>query len=272
MRGTYQLIALDLDGTLVRSDQTISPHTSEALIHLQEQGTKIVIASGRPTFGTIPAAEALRLKDFGGYVMSYNGGEIYDYKNDEVLHSQTLDKSTLPHLYSYANEHGCPIMTYIGKHVVSEVDDNDYIRYSSMRNRMEIKKIRSFLETTNHADIVKCIIVGSPTLLPSLEKELQMMLQDKAGVFRSEPFFLEIVPKGIDKAKGLDILSRETGLSRENIVAFGDGFNDLSMLQYAGLGVAMGNASDEIKKAADMVAPSNDDDGIVHALQQIGLF
>ena len=264
----YELIAVDLDGTLVRSDQSISQRTLDALIRVQQQGVKVAVASGRPTFGTAHAADALRLDEFGGYVMSYNGGEIYDWRTKTRLHAQTLDERIMPYLYMCAKERGMPIMTYIDKAVVSEVENNEYIRYSSMRNRMPIRKVNDFVAEVQGAGIVKCMIVGAPTLLPALEAEMQAALKGKAGVFRSEPFFLEIVPMGIDKAKGLSILLNKIGLKREELMAFGDGYNDIPMLQFAGMGVAMDNAADEIKKAADKVAPNNDDDGIAVFLEK----
>lgn len=265
----YKLIAVDLDGTLVRSDQSISPRTIDTLVQVQQSGVKMAVASGRPTFGTAHVADALRLADFGGYVMSYNGGEIYDWGTKTRLHAQTLDEDIIPYIYMYAREHGMPIMTYIGKEVVSEVENNEYINYSVMRNRMTLRKVEDFVATAQGVGIVKCIIVGDPTLLPALEIEMQETLKGKAGVFRSEPFFLEIVPVGIDKAKGLSILLNKIGMQPSELIAFGDGYNDIPMLQFAGLGVAMGNAAEKIQKAADMVAQSNDDDGIAVLLEKL---
>ena len=265
----YKLIAVDLDGTLVRSDQSISPRTIDTLVQVQQSGVKMAVASGRPTFGTAHVADALRLADFGGYVMSYNGGEIYDWGTKTRLHAQTLDEDIIPYIYVYAREHGMPIMTYIGKEVVSEVENNEYINYSVMRNRMTLRKVEDFVATAQGVGIVKCIIVGDPTLLPALEIEMQETLKGKAGVFRSEPFFLEIVPVGIDKAEGLSILLDKIGMQPSELIAFGDGYNDIPMLQFAGLGVAMGNAAEDIQKAADMVAQSNDDDGIAVLLEKL---
>ena len=265
----YKLIAVDLDGTLVRSDQSISPRTIDTLVQVQQSGVKMAVASGRPTFGTAHVADALRLADFGGYVMSYNGGEIYDWGTKTRLHAQTLDEDIIPYIYMYAREHGMPIMTYIGKEVVSEVENNEYINYSVMRNRMTLRKVEDFVATAQGVGIVKCIIVGDPTPLPALEIEMQETLKGKAGVFRSEPFFLEIVPVGIDKAEGLSILLDKIGMQPSELIAFGDGYNDIPMLQFAGLGVAMGNAAEDIQKAADMVAQSNDDDGIAVLLEKL---
>jgi len=264
----YKLIAVDLDGTLVRSDQSISPRTINTLVKVQQQGVKVAVASGRPTFGTAHVADTLRLEDFGGYVMSYNGGEIYDWGTKSRLHAQTLDKDIIPYIYKCAKEHDLPIMTYIDKEVVSEVENDEYISYSVMRNRMTFRKVDDFVATAQGAGIVKCIIVGDPTLLPALETEMQKRLKGKAGVFRSEPFFLEIVPEGIDKARGLSILLDKIGVRREELIAFGDGYNDIPMIQFAGMGVAMENAAEEIKNAADFVTRSNNDDGIVYALEK----
>lgn len=269
MNTPYKLIAVDLDGTLVRSDQSISQRTVDALFKVQEMGVKVAVASGRPMFGTAHVAETLRLAKYGGYVMSYNGGEIYDWKTKTRLHAQTLDEAIIPYLYTYAREHEMPIMTYIGQQVVSEVDDNEYIQYSVMRNHMTLRKVDDFVKATEGAGIVKCIIVGDPTLLPTLETEMQEVLKGKAGVFRSEPFFLEIVPMGINKAKGLSILLDKIGMQPSELIAFGDGYNDTPMLQFAGMGVAMGNAAEEIKKAADMVTESNNDDGVAIALEHL---
>lgn len=264
----YKLIAVDLDGTLVRSDQSISQRTIDTLVHLQKMGVKVTVASGRPTYGTAHVADTLRLDEFGGYVMSYNGGEIYDWSTKSRMHAQTLNKDIIPYIYIYAKEHGLPVMTYFDKEVVSEVEDDEYINYSVMRNRMTLRRVDDFVTTVQGADIVKCIIVGDPTLLPAMETELRETLKGKAGVFRSEPFFLEMVPEGIDKAKGLSILLNKIGVKREELIAFGDGYNDISMIEFAGMGVAMENAAKEIKNAADFVTRSNNDDGIVYALEK----
>lgn len=265
----YKLIAVDLDGTLVRSDQSISQRTIDTLIRVQKMGLKLIVASGRPTFGTAHVADALRLNEFGGYVMSYNGGEIYEWRTKTKLHAQTLDKEVIPYLYTCAREHDMPIMTYMGKEVVSEVAGNEYIQYSVMRNRMSFRQVDDFVTMAQGAEMVKCIIAGNPALLPAIEAELQKMLQGKAGVFRSEPFFLEIVPAGIDKGKGLSILLDKIGMKPSELIAFGDGYNDTTMMQYAGMKVAMGNAVEEIKKTADMVTLSNNDDGIAIALENL---
>lgn len=91
------------------------------------------------------------------------------------------------------------------------------------------------------------------------------------GVFRSEPYFLELVPKGIDKAQSLSVLLEEIGMTKNEMIAIGDGFNDLSMIQYAGLGIAMENAQDVVKQAADFITLSNEEDGVAYAVEKFYL-
>ncbi len=263
----YKLIAVDLDGTLIKKDQTISPHTVDTFMRVQQQGVKIVIASGRPTYGTAPVADLLHVGDFGGYLLSFNGGEIYDWANKETLHAVTLDDSVKPFLYESARNNGFQIMTYVGNEIVAEYAGNPYIQFTAMRNKMTIRQVPNFLEEVTYP-LSKCMIVGDPTPLHQLELAIQAPLQGKAEAYRSEPFFLEIVPNGIDKARGLSILLDKIGMKPEVLMAFGDGYNDIPMLQFAGMGVAMGNAADEVKKAADFVTRSNEDDGVAFAIEK----
>ena len=132
---------------------------------------------------------------------------------------------------------------------------------------MKIKKVDNFLKAINHP-IAKCLIVGDPTRLAVLEKEMYDHLKDRMGVFRSEPYFLELVPKGIDKARSLSVLLKEINMKKEEMIAVGDGFNDLSMIQYAGLGVAMANAQPVVRENADYITLSNDEDGVATVVEK----
>lgn len=263
----YQLIAIDIDGTLVRSDQTISPRTLNALIRIQEQGVKVCICSGRPTYGIAPHAETLRLADFGGFVVSYNGGGIYNWATKEEIYARKLDLSILPYLCQCTREYGFHILTYVGDHIVADITDNPYIQFTSTRNRMPVHQVADFLAEITYP-ISKCMIVGDPEPLHRLELEMAPHLQGRAEAYRSEPFFLEVVPQGIEKSQGLAALLRHLGLQREQLMAFGDGFNDISMIEFAGLGIAMDNAQEVVKKAAGFVTGSNEADGIAEALEK----
>lgn len=110
--------------------------------------------------------------------------------------------------------------------------------------------------------VAKCLIVGDPEPLAVLEQKMKTELEGKMNVFRSEPFFLELVPNGIDKARSLAVLLEELNMKPEDMIAVGDGFNDLSMIKFAGLGVAMANAQEVVKQGADYITLSNEEDGV----------
>ena len=264
----YKLLALDLDGTLTNSKKQITPHTLENLIRAQqEKGLKIILASGRPTYGVAPLANALQLDKFGGFILAYNGGEIINWRTHEIMYKNLLDHDVLPYLYECAKKNDFAIVTYENEYVLTEKPDDEYVLKEALLNVMKIKKVDNFLEAVRHP-IAKCLIVGEPTHLAILEKEMQEQLKDRMGVFRSEPYFLELVPKGIDKARSLSVLLEELELKREELMAAGDGFNDLSMVRFAGMGVAMANAQDVVKENADFITLSNDEDGVAYAVEK----
>lgn len=101
-----------------------------------------------------------------------------------------------------------------------------------------------------------------------LEKELQTLFHDELSIYRSEPYYLEILPPGIDKKNGIKFIADSLSIQVENIIACGDGYNDISMIGYAGLGIAMANANTEVKAAADYITLSNDEDGVAHAVKK----
>lgn len=263
----YKLLVLDLDGTLTNQKKEVTEHTRRTLIEAQEQGVKIVLASGRPTYGVAPLADLLELQKYEGYILSYNGGEIIDWKTGQLMYENVLDPEVLPYLYQCAKDNGFAIVTYDGKYVLTEHPEDEYVLKEALLNVMTPKKVENFLDAIQFP-VAKCLIVGEPTRLATLEKEMYEHLKDCMGVFRSEPYFLELVPKGIDKAQSLAVLLKEIGMRPEEMMAIGDGFNDRSMIQYAGLGVAMANAQDVVKESANYITLSNEEDGVAAAVEK----
>ena len=263
----YKLVALDLDGTLTNSKKEITPYTRQILLQAQEEGIRLVLASGRPTYGVAPLADQLELGKYEGYILSYNGGEIVDWKTRELMYKNLLDPEVLPYLYRCAQENDFAIVTYEGKYILTEKPNDAYVLKEAILNVMQIKPVENFLKAIKHP-VAKCLITGEPNRLAQLEKKMQAQLDGKMGVFRSEPYFLELVPRGIDKAESLSVLLQKLHLTKEELVAIGDGFNDLSMIQYAGLGIAMGNAQEIVKQHADVISLTNDEDGVAYAIKK----
>ena len=267
----YSIIALDLDGTLTNSEKIITPRTFDALMKAQREGVRLVLASGRPTFGIAALANQLQLADYGGYVLSYNGGRIIDCCEKTVIFSQVVDQKLVPILYDFAEKAQLPIVTYLPEAILASKNEGEYLVEEARINGMPVVVAQNFVEEAMQiaGGSTKFLIPGEPELLIQLESEMKAALSAQMEVFRSAPFFLELPPKGIDKAQSLQRLLTHLGLERESLMAFGDGFNDLSMIQFAGQGVAMANAVEEVKSIADFVTTSNEEDGIAHALEQL---
>lgn len=263
----YKILVLDLDGTLTNRKKEITPHTRDTLIQAQESGVKIVLASGRPTYGIVPLAEELRLSDFEGYILSYNGGQIIDWTTKKMMYENVLDPQVYPYLYDCAKSNGFTILSYKDEYIVSENAGNPYVQHEAFLNRMDSITVPDFLSVINFP-VPKCLIVGDPEPLALLEEKMKKELDGQMNFFRSEPFFLELVPNGIDKAGSLSVLLDKLNMRREELVAVGDGFNDLSMIKFAGLGVAMANAQDIVKESADYITLSNEEDGVASVVER----
>ena len=262
----YTWIALDLDGTLTNSQKRISEGTRAALLRAQEKGVRLALVSGRPTHGVEPLAEALSMGEFGGYLISYNGGRIVDYKTREVLYRRSIPEASLPALC--ALPHRYPALTaivYHGAMLLTEDPENPYVRFDGGVNHMHIVGVEDLYKALDFCP-AKFLFPGDAgfiaRFLPQLQRDMPNL-----SIYCSEPYYLEVMPPHVDKGDALSALAQKAGLLQEELLAFGDGFNDVSMLRYAGCGVAMGNAQPPTKAAADFVTKTNDEDGIVYALQ-----
>ncbi len=262
----YKILVLDIDGTVTNNKKEITRRTRDAIFQLAQKGVTIVIASGRPTYGIMPIARELELETHGGYILSYNGGKIMDCKTKKVIYEKTLPLHVISKIADLAKEHGCNLMSYDGDCVITTNPNDPYIELESRINQLPVRQITSFSEYDNQ-NMNKCIATADGDKLELVEPIFAKAFQD-LNVFRSEPFFLEIVPKGIDKAQSLGVLLEYLGLTKEEMVAMGDGFNDLSMIQYAGLGIAMANAQQVVKDHADFVTKSNEEDGVAYAIDR----
>ena len=267
----FRAIALDLDGTLTNHDKVVTPRTRQALLKAESKGAIIILASGRPTYGIVPVAECLELEKRGGYILSYNGGNIVNAKTGEKLFSQFLPDDVIPILYKYAREHGYALLGYAGNEIITEIPDDQYVKEESRINKMNIRQVDNLLDALEPHP-TKLLMTGDPTNMLKAEEELVEILGEKMDIFRSAPFFLELVPKGIDKAQSLLRLLSKINLTPADLMAFGDGYNDLSMLKLAGVGVAMANAAPEVRADADYVTLSNEEDGVAAALLHFGMF
>lgn len=266
----YQIIVLDLDGTLTNSQKEITPKTKEALMQIQKEGKKVVLASGRPTPGVQPLADELKLQDYGGYILSFNGARIINCMTREVVYNKTVPMEYVPTLYDYAVKKNLGILSYTDSGIILGNGTNEYTKTEAKINHLPMKEVHNFVEYIDFPEN-KFLMTGAPEQIFATQKELRKQFGGRLNIFRSEPFFLEIMPPMVDKAYSLGKLLEFLGEDKSRMICCGDGFNDLSMIQFAGLGVAMANAQKEVKEAADFITYSNDEDGVAQVVEKFML-
>ena len=265
----FKLLVLDVDGTLLNDEREISKRTLAALLKVQQMGVRIVLASGRPTYGLMPLAKTLELGNYGGFVLSYNGCQIIKAQNGEILFERRINPEMLPYLEKKARKNGFAIFTYHDDTLITDSPDNEYIKNEALLNNLKIIKEDEFSTAIDFAPC-KCMLVSDKEkALIGLEQHWEKRLAGTLDAFRSEPYFLEVVPCGVNKANTLGALLEHLGVTREEVIAVGDGVCDVTMLQLAGMGVAMGHSQDSVKVCADYVTASNEEDGVALAVEKL---
>ncbi len=262
-----KVLVLDIDGTLTNSKKEITPATKQSIQVIMEKGHKVILASGRPTPGMRRYETELELQRYGGYLLSFNGGRIVNCHTGEIVYQRILPVTTISELYDFAKENGCGLITYEGEDIISAFEPDEYVELESRINGLKVKVIENFREYVNF-EVNKCLLTAPVEKAAELEKELQLKYQDTLSIYRSEPFFIEVMPQKVDKATSLDHMLKTIGLAKEDAICCGDGFNDISMIKYAGVGVAMGNAQPAVKEAADYITATNDEDGLVQVIEK----
>ncbi len=261
------VVVLDLDGTLMNSQKELSARNRDVIIEFQRQGGRVVLASGRPFYGIMPVAKELEMERYGGYVLAYNGGSIFECSTWSELYRNELPQEVIVPMYEAAKRHGAVLLAHENEWVVSEDIEDKYVAFEAYLNKMKLRQVDNFVEYFSRP-IPKSLAVAEPQVVEALEVELKAKFEGVISIYRSEPFFLELVPLGIDKAHSLGVLLDKIGGRREDMIAFGDGFNDQSMIEFAGTGVAMSNAQEAVKQVADRVTLSNDEDGVAEYIER----
>jgi len=262
----YKAIALDMDGTLLNTEHKLTTKTRDALLQAQEAGVKVILASGRPDFGMMTVAKELRLKDYGGIVSSFNGGKVIDMQSNEVINENALTIKDCHELYDFSRICQIGLMTYNENSIITE-DCDKYTKLEFQSCEIPFKKVDNFKESVANAPI-KCLGTGDPEHIIEAAKKFQTKFNDRFSIFSSMPFFLEMTKKGVNKGVSLEQIAKYLNINLTEIIACGDGNNDLEMIKRAGLGVAMDNANDTIKAAADYITTSNNDEGVTKIVNE----
>lgn len=270
-----KVIAMDIDGTLVNSNRIVTPKTKEALLKAQDAGVILILASGRPTSGLLELVKELDMENHHGLVATFNGSKVIDCQTMKELFNQTMTveegRAVLEHMKKFKVK---PMIDKGDYMHVNDVFDNviqfnggpfNVIQYESRGGKFKLCEQEDLAAFADYP-LNKILTAGDPDYLQAHYQEMMEPFKDTLSCMFTGPFYFEFTAKGIDKAKALDTVLRPMGYGPEDMIAFGDGHNDASMIKYAGIGVAMENAVDDLKAVAQYVTLSNEEDGIAEAL------
>ena len=262
----YKLIAVDMDGTLLREDKTISNRTKKAISKAVEKGVKVVLASGRPIEGLERYLKELELLSADDYVMSFNGSVIQNVKTRQVVSKNILKGSDLKRLYTLAKEIGVNIHAFTKAGCITP-KMNEYTELEGRINGIAVHEV-DFETIDADEDVIKVMFIDPQPILEEAMAHIPESFYNDFTVVRSAPYFLEFLNKASSKGTGVKALGEYLGIKQDEIICIGDAGNDLDMIQFAGLGVAMGNAFEEVKEAADYVTCNNEEDGVAHVIEK----
>lgn len=259
------MLVLDMDDTLLTDDHKISDLNKKVLLQAQAKGVYVVLASGRPTSAMTSYAKELELDLNDSYIISFNGAIISQAKDDHVLFEQKLTVEQIHDLYDYSVKTKTHIITYLDDEIISETD-SEYIEVEKEITRMAHRKVANFKDYIDRP-AVKCILLENPVYLKTVENDL-IEAMPHLSVSMSKPFFLEAAQQGIDKAASLKLLAEKLNIHQSEIIAVGNAGNDLTMIEYAGLGVWVDNVTPELRDRANVIVASNNNDGVAEVVQK----
>lgn len=261
----YKMLVVDMDDTLLTDDHEISNENKEMLLKAQEMGVYVVLASGRPTSAMINYAKELQCDVNNSFMISFNGSTITDLKEDKVLFEHSLTPEQVHAIYDFSQLHQTHITTYVGNTIISE-RQSEYIDVESSITGLEMVIVPSFKGAVT-TSAVKCLLLEEPTYLKTIEPLLKAAMPD-LSVCMSKPFFLEAAPNGVDKGAAIQVLAKKLDIHQSEIIAVGNAGNDLTMVQYAGLGVWVDNVEDDLREFGDVIVASNNDHGVAEVVRR----
>ncbi|MGF1761658.1 sugar-phosphatase [Photobacterium sagamiensis] len=263
----YKLVALDMDGTLLNSQGSISARTKQAIAKARAMGVNVVLASGRPLEGMTKSLHELDLTSNDDYVLCYNGSLVQRVESQTVIRSQLLKGTDAKNIGSLSHDFGVHVHAFSRRQGLITPENNHYTNHEAKINGLEITEV-DFAELDNGEEILKVMMIDEPERLSAAISRLPASLYEQYTIVQSAPFFLEFMNKNSNKGMGVSALAEHLNIDASDVICMGDAGNDHHMLEYAGLSVAMGNATEETKALANYITDTNDNDGVAKVIEK----
>ncbi|NLC37783.1 MAG: HAD family phosphatase [Clostridia bacterium] len=259
----FRLVAIDLDGTLLRNDLQISPRAKRAIRQVRELGVEVTLCTGRMYASALPYAREIGLEL---PLVTYNGALVKNTGTGQVIYQRLLPEKYAREIIAKAKEYDLPVNVYH--------DDRLFVERITPEGRAYMEKSRIPVQEVGdlsrwlEQDPLKVLVMGEREKLDRLAEDWVREWGDAVYITKSWPTYLEFLHPEATKGLGLQALARHLHVEQEQVMGIGDSYNDLEMFKYAGFSVVMGNAEPAVKEAADYVTLTNDDDGVAEALEK----
>ncbi|MCS4488330.1 Cof-type HAD-IIB family hydrolase [Streptococcus sciuri] len=268
IRKDIKMIAIDLDGTLFNAQKEISKENRRALERVRKQGVKVVITTGRPLKAIGTLLSDLHLLSDDDYCITFNGG-LVQRTTGEILDKSVLTYEDLKTIHTYLEPLGLPFDVLSDGIVYSLPSRGNKSLYHTANPLLTFVEVEHFEDIPLNIPYNKVVTVTDEKFLDEQLPKLPDVINEKYEAFKSREIIFEIMPKGVHKASGLAHLCQHLGLTNVNVMAIGDEANDISMIRWAGLGVAMANATDQVKRVANSVTKRNNEaSGVAEAIER----
>ena len=263
----YKAVFIDIDGTLLRTDHTISEATISIIQKLKEKNILVVLVSARPIHGIIPIARQIGLMDFP--IASLNGA--YIVIGEEIIFESVIDVTIINLIHKELEQYNAIPIYYQQKRWFAQM------RNFNIDNEQKITPVPIIIEPfsyllgqwqTKNTGPNKILIIAKAEVITEIQSHLKLRFIHQLNIYTSKPTYLEVMNLEASKINALKFLITRYNIKREDVIAIGDNFNDKEMIAYAGTGISMGNAPEEVKAAADYVTETNDNDGVPLALMK----
>lgn len=265
----YKLIALDIDGTLLNSKKEVTKEVFDAIQMAKKKGVKVVLSTGRPLPGVQSLLKELKLNNEKNYVVTFNGGLVQEISSQDVISNIEMSYEDFDIIYNeLSKKHNVKIHINTPDSVV--VPYKDAPKYSIHEANLNNIPVICMDESEINEDLTFCkvMLIDEPEIIDNIITKIPKEFHDKYTIVRSAPFFLEFLNKKVNKGSGLQALCNKLNIDPCEVIAVGDEENDRHMIEFAGLGVAMGNARDSIKEIANYITDSNDNHGVAKVISE----
>lgn len=264
----YDLIAIDIDGTLINSRLEISKPVFDVVQRVVKTGSKIVLCTGRPYPGAEDYMKELGLTQDGDYIINYHGALVQRTDTGEIMIDHQLSFEDMMQWNNLAKEHGSNFQAIRNDGVYSEQTDfSPKALIEPYVNKMPLR-IRKLKDLSKKSSFSKFMMKNDEPVTQNLEDHVPVEFRKAYTVIRSEADSLEVLNKNASKGQALKELAASLDIPKGRVMAIGDSGNDIDMVEYAGLGIAMGNAVIEVKDVADVITDTNDENGVATAIER----